>query len=83
MAREVSMRDLRNSTAEVVATVRSGESVTLTVNRAPVADIVPHAEQHDPWVSSNVLREIVREAPADEGLLADLADVRGALVEEL
>ncbi len=76
------MRDLRNSTADVVAKVRSGETVTLTVNRSPVADIVPHTEQRDPWVSSNVLREILREAPADEGLLADLADVRGALVED-
>ena len=79
----VSVRDLRNSTADVVAAVRAGELVTLTVNRDPVADIVPHSEQRDPWVASAVLRDIVREAPADEGLLADLADVRGALVEDV
>jgi hypothetical protein len=42
---------------------------------------VPHTEQRDPWVSSNVLRDILREAPADDGLLADLAEVRGALVD--
>ncbi len=77
------MRDLRNSTAEVVAAVRSGELVTLTVNHDPVADIVPHIEQRDPWVASTVLRDIVRETPADEGLLMDLADVRGALVEDV
>jgi prevent-host-death family protein len=79
----VSVRDLRNSTADVVAAVRAGELVTLTVNRDPVADIVPHLEQRDPWVASAVLRDIVREAPADEGLLADLADVRGAFVEDV
>jgi antitoxin (DNA-binding transcriptional repressor) of toxin-antitoxin stability system len=39
MAREVSVRDLRNHTADVVAAVRSGERVSLTVNRLPVADI--------------------------------------------
>ncbi|HYM45865.1 MAG TPA: type II toxin-antitoxin system prevent-host-death family antitoxin [Solirubrobacteraceae bacterium] len=83
MSRDVSVRDLRNSTADVVAAVRAGERVTLTVNRDPVADIVPHIEQHDPWVPSTVLRSIVREASADEDLLADLADVRGALVEDV
>jgi prevent-host-death family protein len=83
MGLDVSVRDLRNHTADVVAAVRSGERVTLTVNRDPVADIVPHLEQRDPWVSSAVLRSIVREAPADENLLSDLADVRGALVEDV
>ncbi len=82
MAQEVSVRDLRNSTAAVVAAVRAGERVTLTVNRDPVADIVPHIHLRDPWVSSGVLREIVRDAPADRGLLVDLADVRGLLVED-
>ncbi len=82
MAINVSVRELRNSTADVVAAVRAGEQVTLTVNHDPVADIVPHIEQRDPWVPSTVLRDIVREAPADEELLADLADVRGALIED-
>lgn len=82
MTRTVSVRELRNSTASVVADVRAGERLTLTVNREPVADIVPHAKQRDPWVSSDVLRSIRDEAPADTGLLADLADVRGALVDD-
>lgn len=82
MPQKVSVRELRNGTAAVVAAVRAGERVTLTVNRDPVADIVPHAERRDPWVSSQVLREIVRDAPADAGLLSDLADVRGALLED-
>jgi hypothetical protein len=45
--------------------------------------VVPQSEQRDPWVPATVLRDIVREAPADEGLLTDLADVRGALVEDM
>jgi prevent-host-death family protein len=83
MGLTVSVRELRNRTAAVVEAVRGGEQVTLTVNRNPVADIVPHTEQRDPWVSSSVLREIVRDAGADESLLADLADVRGTLVEDV
>ncbi len=82
MTQKVSVRDLRNNTASVVAAVRAGEQVTLTVNHDPVADIVPHVEQREPWVSASVLRGIVRDAAADGGLVEDLADVRGALVEE-
>lgn len=81
MTHEVSVRDLRNSTAAVVAAVRAGEELTLTVNREPVADIVPHIERRSPWVASSELRRIVREAPADAGLLDDLAEIRGALVD--
>lgn len=82
MAHEVSVRDLRNSTAAVVAAVRAGEELTLTVNRQPVADIVPHVERRSPWVPSSELRRIVHDSSADPGLLDDLADVRGALVED-
>jgi antitoxin (DNA-binding transcriptional repressor) of toxin-antitoxin stability system len=71
----------RNSTAAVVAAVRAGEELTLTVNREPVADIVPHVERRSPWVASSELRRVVRAAPADRGLLDDLAEIRGALVE--
>jgi len=38
---DVSVRELRNHTAEVIAAVESGESVVLTVQGRPVADIVP------------------------------------------
>lgn len=82
MAQEVSVRDLRNSTAAVVAAVRAGEELTLTVNRQPVADIVPHVERRSPWVASAELRRIVRAAPADPQLLEDLVEIRGALVED-
>jgi len=80
VAREISVRDLRNHTADVVAAVRAGERLSLTVNRLPVADIVPHSQQRSPWVPSQTLRSIVADAGADHELLADLADVRGSLL---
>jgi hypothetical protein len=45
-------------------------------------DILPYAEDRDPWVPAAELRRIVREAPADQGLLEDLADVRGAEIDD-
>jgi antitoxin (DNA-binding transcriptional repressor) of toxin-antitoxin stability system len=82
MARDVSIRELRNSTSSVVADLEAGERLTLTVNRRPVADILPHTERRDPWVSSSELRRIVREAPSDPDLLDDLTDVRGAELDD-
>ena len=82
MARNVSIRELRNSTSNVVAEVEAGERLTLTVNRRPVADILPHTEQRDPWVPSSELRRIVQEAPADPTLLDDLSDVRSAELDD-
>jgi prevent-host-death family protein len=82
MSRNVSIRELRNSTAAVVSEVEAGERLTLTVNRRPVADILPHTEGRDPWLPAAELRRIVREAPADTGLLADLAEIRGAEIDD-
>ncbi|MGH7921517.1 MAG: type II toxin-antitoxin system Phd/YefM family antitoxin [Candidatus Dormibacteraceae bacterium] len=81
MAKEISVRELRNHTADVVASLRAGVLVSLTVNRVPVADIVPHVQPRSPWVLSSVLREIVEEGGADRDLLSDLAAVRGELVD--
>jgi prevent-host-death family protein len=82
MGREISVRDLRNHTADVVAAVKAGERLSLTVNRMPVADIVPHEPQRSPWLPSQRLRALLTEAGADNALLTDLADVRELLVEE-
>jgi prevent-host-death family protein len=82
MGRDVSVRELRNSTADVIAELEKGERLTLTVNRRPVADIVPHVEDRDPWVPASELRRIQDEAGADPGLLTDLADVRGDEIDE-
>jgi antitoxin (DNA-binding transcriptional repressor) of toxin-antitoxin stability system len=82
MAKEVSIRELRNSTSGVVSELEAGERLTLTVNRRPIADILPHAEQRDPWVAAGELRRILREAPADVALLDDLANVRGDEIDD-
>lgn len=58
---DVSVRELRNQTARVIAAVESGERVVLTVHGRPVADIVP--------------RRVRSERRPSERLLADLAEI--------
>jgi prevent-host-death family protein len=58
---DVSVRELRNHTARVIATVEGGEPVVRTVHGSPVADIV--------------LWRVRRERLPSELLIADLAAV--------
>jgi prevent-host-death family protein len=58
---DVSVRELRNHTARVIAAVEGGERVVLTVHGRPVADIVP--------------RQVRSERRSSERLLADLAEI--------
>jgi len=82
MATTVSVRDLRNRTAEVVRRVEAGETLSLTVNRRPVADIVPH-EPRAPWAPSAVVRSIATQTPSDRGLLDDLEDALGQTIDQV
>ena len=82
MGRPVSIRELRNSTTKVIEDIENGVPLTLTVNKRPVADIIPHQSTRSPWVASSELRRIVAQTPADPGLLDDIAGVREELVED-
>ena len=81
---EVSVRELRNDTAAVIARVRAGETVTLTVNREPVADIVPHSNTKSAWISAEEFRALVGDPNflADPELLDDVAFVRDAVLDD-
>jgi len=71
--REVSVRELRNHTGDVVAAVEAGERVVLTVNRRPVADIVPHRGRRR-YIPGRELGGLLHGAQADAGLAADLRE---------
>lgn len=58
---DVSVRELRNHTARVIAAVESGQPIVLTVHGRPVADIIPRQQR--------------AERRPTERLLADLAEV--------
>jgi prevent-host-death family protein len=79
---QVSVRELRNRTGEVVAAVRAGESVTLTSNGEPVADIVPHRRRTQ-WLPGGWLRSELAGRQADPGLRRDLDRLAGGTIDEL
>ena len=76
---DVSSRDLRNRTAEVLRRVEAGERVRISVNRRPVAELVPLDRPR--WASGAAIERLIAEAPADPGLLDDIAVMRGQVVE--
>ncbi|HEY2718506.1 MAG TPA: type II toxin-antitoxin system prevent-host-death family antitoxin [Solirubrobacteraceae bacterium] len=76
---DVSARDLRNHTAEVLRRAEAGERMQVTVSRRPVAQLGPL--QRATWVSGAAMERVLREAPADAGLLEDLAALREQTVE--
>jgi prevent-host-death family protein len=76
---DVSSRDLRNHTADVLRRVEAGERIRISVNRRAVAELVPLERPR--WTSGAAVERILREAPADAGLLGDLAAVRDEVVE--
>lgn len=79
---KVSVRDLRNDTAAVIAAVGAGEAVTLTVRGEPVADIVPH-HRRTRWLSGPWLADRLRDGAADTALRDDLDDLAGGTIDEL
>jgi prevent-host-death family protein len=79
---EVTVRELRNRTAEVVAAVQAGQPVTLTSRGEPVADIVPHRRRAR-WLPGEWLRGELGARQADAGLQRELDEVAGATIDEL
>jgi len=55
---DVSVRELRNHTARVVAAIESGETVVLTVHGRPVADIVPRQERSERQSREVIMRDL-------------------------
>jgi prevent-host-death family protein len=79
---EISVRDLRNRTAQVVAAVQAGERVTLLNRGRPVADIVPHI-QRTRWMPGIWLEGQLTERQADPALAAELDQQLGQTIDEL
>jgi prevent-host-death family protein len=79
---KVSIRELRNNTAAVVAAVQAGESVTLTTHGEPIADIVPH-RRRTRWLPGGWLGDQLSERQADPALRRDLDRLAGNTIDEL
>ena len=80
MSDEVSVRELRNHTAAVLRRVEAGERLRVTVDRRPVAELVPLPGRAT-WVPrERALQALVQ---ADAGLRAELDEALPDTVDEL
>jgi prevent-host-death family protein len=73
MARSVSVRELRNTVSEVLRRVERGERVTVTVDRRPVAELVPLSRRLA--VPVDEARDVASRHAADAGLLRDIREL--------
>ncbi len=80
MSDDVSVRELRNRTAEVLRRVESGERLRVTVDRRPVAELVPLASR-TAWVPRQ--RAVEALVQADSALREELAEALPDTVDEL
>lgn len=77
---EVSVRELRNRTADVLRRVESGERLRVTVDRRPVAELVP-LPQRATWVPRQ--RMIDSLVQADAQLRHDLAEALPDTIDDV
>lgn len=68
---DVSVRELRNHTARVIAAVESGEPVVLTVHGRPVADIVPRRTRSERRPTEQILADLEEIAALSRKLGVD------------
>ena len=77
---DVSVRELRNHTAEVLRRVEAGERLRVTVDRRPVAELAP-LPSRAVWVPRE--RVLGALTQADAGLRDDLGEALPDTVDEL
>ncbi len=77
---QVSVRELRNHTAEVLRRVEAGQRLQVTVDKRPVAELAP-LPQRATWVTRD--RVVASLFRADPGLREELHDALSDTVDRL
>lgn len=82
MSDEISVRELRNNVSAVLRRVEAGERLRVTVNRRPVAELIPLPRRRFvvPWEE---LRGKLGAIQADAALAADLRRVLTETTDDL
>ncbi|MGH3327718.1 MAG: type II toxin-antitoxin system Phd/YefM family antitoxin [Streptomycetales bacterium] len=80
---EISVRELRNHVSEVLRRVEAGERLRVTVDRRPVAQIVPLPARRTVLPFPEYLRWRTRGGGADPQLADDLADALPDTTDDL
>ena len=73
---DVSVRELRNHTARVIAAIESGEPVVLTVHGRPVADVIPRRTRSERRPTGLLLRDLddIARLARELGVVSDPDD---------
>lgn len=72
---EISLRDLRNHVSEVLRHVESGSPLTVTVDRRPVARLVPLTARRTSVSAGEFFAQLGRIGGADPGLRDELREM--------
>ena len=81
MGSTVSVRELRNSVSMILRRVETGERVTVTVDRRPVAQLVPLMRRRH--VTFAEALAVASRDPADRGLLGEVRELMADTTDEL
>ena len=73
MSNSVSVRELRNTVSDVLRRVEGGERITVTVDRRPVAELVPLRRRRSVPVEEALA--VASRHAADAGLLRDVREM--------
>lgn len=73
MSESISVRELRNTVSEVLRRVEGGERLTVTVDRRPVAELVPLRRRRT--VPAAEALDIASRHAADRALLDEVRDL--------
>ncbi len=79
----IPQRELRNRISAVLRRVESGESVRITVNGRPVADLVPIGRVHRKFAAREEISQLLRRAPLDPAFRRDIEAATGTTVDDL
>jgi prevent-host-death family protein len=72
---EISLRDLRNHVSEVLRRVEGGTPLTVTVDRRPVARLIPLTTRRSSVPTAEFFAQLGRIGGADPGLRDELREM--------
>lgn len=81
--RIVPQRELRNHIARVLREVEAGETLRVTVDGRPVADLIPISSGRRRFVPREEVARILAKTPLDAGFSRDIEEILGATIDEL
>jgi prevent-host-death family protein len=80
---EVSLRDLRNHVSEVLRHVEGGTPLTVTVDRRPVARLVPLTARRISVPAGEFFTQLGRIGGADPGLQDELREMLAETTDDI